>query len=329
MNHILKVSLIASLSAGLIACGSDDSPSLNTAKVSFSIADAPVDSAQEVNVSYSSITLQRPDEADIELLIEDENGDPISINLLDYQDGDSLLVLSDAELPIGEYSELIINTYQCPQNQNGSTEFCNVVDESSATLPLKTPSNKLRLGSFTVTSEGTQAYTIDFNLRKSLVSTANGTSFNLKPHGVTIIDNTAVGSLSGTVDPNLLAAGECAADTGNVVYLYNAPIGETEVLGDEFDPEIDTDVPAEVVAPYASKMVQQDSETNDYVYSFSYLPAGDYLVAFSCSAVDDDPEIYNEISIADPQAQQATVSLEAGVNAEYNFVEAVEEAEAI
>ncbi len=328
MNHILKLTLVASLSAGLFACGSDDSASLNTAKVSFSIADAPVDSAQQVNVSYSSITLQRPGEADIELLIEDENGDPISINLLDYQDGDSLLILSDAELPIGEYSELIINTYQCPQNQNGSTAFCNVVDQTSATLPLKTPSNKLRLGSFTVTSEGTQTYTIDFNLRKSLISTANGSSFNLKPHGVTIIDNTAVGSLSGTVDPNLFSAGECAADTGNVVYLYNAPIGETEILGDEFDPEI-VEVPAEVVAPYASKMVQQDSETNEYVYSFSYLPAGNYLVAFSCSAVDDDPEIHEAINIADPQAQQATVNLEAGVNAQYNFVEVVEEAEAI
>jgi hypothetical protein len=325
MNNIFKLSLIASLILGLTACGSDDSDSQpTTALVSFSIADAPVDSAQEVNVSYASLTLQRTDQDDIELPIEDENGDPISINLLDYQNGDSLLVLSDAELPVGEYSELIINTYECPQNQNGDTQYCNVVEDSNAVLPLKTPSNKLRLGGFTVTTEGTQAYTIDFNLRKSLVSTAGGASYNLKPHGVTIIDNTTVGNVSGTVDPNLLSAGECVADTGNVVYLYTSPIAEESVLGDEFDPEIDTEVPANVVQPYASKMVQLDSETGEYSYSFAHLPAADYLLAFSCSAVNDDPELYDEILIADPSEQQATISVVSGETTEYNFVENIE-----
>ncbi|GDY24569.1 hypothetical protein AHAT_04590 [Agarivorans sp. Toyoura001] len=326
MKNTFNVSLIASLTLSLIACGGDGGSDItppSTAMVSFSIADAPVDSAAEVNVSYTSITLERTGEDDIELPIVDDNGDPITINLLDYQNGESLLVLSDTELPVGDYRELIINTFECPQNQNGSTEFCNVVEDSNATLPLKTPSNKLRLGGFTVTTEGTQAYTIDFNLRKSLVSTANGQSYNLKPHGVTIVDNTTVGEISGSIDPNLLSAGDCQADTGNVVYLYNQPIDGFSVLGDEFDPEIDTEVPTDIVAPYSSKMVQQDSETNLYSYSFAHLPAGDYTLAFSCSAVDDDPELYDAIVIADPQDQDVELTVIAGEVTEHNFEEAI------
>ncbi|MGY5452469.1 DUF4382 domain-containing protein [Agarivorans sp. MS3-6] len=326
MNNFFRVSLVASTITGLLACGGDGGSDItppSTAKVSFSIADAPVDSAQEVNVSYASMTLLRTGQDDIELPLEDENGDPLSINLLDYQNGDSLLVLSEAELPVGEYNELILNTYECPQNQNGSSEFCNVLEDSNAVIPLKTPSNKLRLGSFTVTTEGTQAYTIDFNLRKSLVSTANGQSYNLKPHGVTIIDNTTIGSISGTVDPNLFSAGECLADQGNVVYLYTAPIGELEILGDEFDPEIDTDVSELVRAPYASKMVSLDDDSNDYLYSFAHLPAGEYVVAFSCSAQNDDPELYDEIIIADPIGQAETITVTEGLDTEYHFVEAI------
>ena len=328
MNLFLKTTIACCISTALIGCGSDSSDSEpTTAKVSFSIADAPVDNALEVNVTYQSITLKRNGEDDIELPLVDEEGNeaPQQINLLDYQNGDSLLILSEVELPVGDYQELIINTQGCPQNQNGSTEDCNVVEEDGSILPLKTPSNKLRLGGFTVSVEATQAYTIDFNLRKSLVSTANESSYNLKPHGVTIVDNQSVGSIFGSVDANLFMAGEtCEADTGNVVYLYAGLVDETSVLGDEFDPDVDNNVPEDVVAPYASKMLQLDDSTDLYSYSFNFLPAGDYTLAFSCSAVNDDPEYYDEIMIADPAEQTKQTPLAEGENLMIDFAEIVE-----
>ncbi|MCL1141975.1 DUF4382 domain-containing protein [Shewanella gaetbuli] len=324
----LKTALGCCIAATLYGCGSDDKDDvINTAKVSFSIADAPVENAQEVNVTYKSITLTREDEEDIELLLTNEEGEetPVQINLLDYQNGDSLLVLSEAELPIGEYKELIINTDGCAENNgpNQPTDACNVVDDEG-THPLKTPSNKLKLGSFTVTTEATQAYTIDFNLRKSLVETGNG--YNLKPHGVTIVDSEAIGSIFGSVDENLFAAGEnCEADTGNVVYLYpQATLAEGEVLGDEFDPEL-ANAPDNVVAPLASKMIEVGEESGIYTYSFNFIPAGEYLMAFSCSAVNDDPETYDEITIADPAEQvKESITLAEGENLEIDFVEIVQ-----
>jgi len=321
----LSVCLITSL---LVGCGGSDSSvpePAKTAMVTFSIADAPVDSAKEVNVSYLSLTLKRDGQDDIDIPFVNENGveEVQKINLLDYQNGDSLVVLSNIELPVGTYQELIINTADCPQNQNGATDACYVVEDDDAILPLKTPSNKLKLGSFSISTEGVQAYTIDFNLRKSLVSTANGQSYNLKPHGVTIIDSTTVGAIKGTVDPNLFSAGTCAADMGNVVYLYQAPLELDSVLGDEFDPDIDSSVPSNVIAPYASKMITLSNTANEYVYSFNHLPSGDYLVAFSCSANDDDPEKYDAILIADPTEQTHSVTLQQGELATVNFVEII------
>lgn len=316
----------------LAACGGSDDTAPTTARVSFSIADAPVDSADNVVVTYRSITLKRSaaddDDSDnnIEIPLVDEAGEPVDtlqIDLLDYQNGDSLLVINNVELPVGDYQELIINTEGCPQNQNGSSDDCYVVN-GDGTFPLVTPSNKLRLGGFTVGTEGVQAYTIDFNLRKSLVERSNGMAFNLKPHGVTIVDNSTVGSISGSIDPNLFSAGECIADSGNVVYLYQGAAVEGQILADEFDPEFEDNAPEGAIEPYASKQVALDEESGDYRYQFAFLPQGDYQLAFSCSAENDDPELYDGITIADPEGQVIPYSLSEGENASVDFEETVE-----
>ncbi|MDE1231373.1 DUF4382 domain-containing protein [Vibrio aestuarianus] len=330
MTTNMKFFLLSAISVAVLSgCGSDSAPQQKTAKVSFSITDAPVDTAVEVNVTYKSLIFLRNGQEDIIVPLVNDEGEATTqqINLLDYQNGNSLLILNEVELPVGQYDNLIIETEGCAQNPNGSTDYCNVVD-ANGTYPLKTPSNKLKLGSFTVSVEATQAYTIDFNLRKSLVSTANGQSFNLKPHGITIVESKGVGSVSGKVDVNLLTAGNCPID-GNVVYLYQGnytnelgQVLEGFVLGDEFDPAVDKSVPENVVAPYASKMVE--SADAGYSYSFNFLPQGDYTLAFSCSAIDDNPETYDKIVIADPIDQVKHFTLTEGENLESDFFENVD-----
>ncbi len=333
----------------LIACGggssSEDTPTpveppttvepTSAPLVSFSISDAPSDSVTSVNVTFSSISLKsdnddEDDDSGLEIPILDDSGNPttMTIDLMDYQGGDEKLIISNIEVSAGDYTSFVLNTSDCPQNQNGSTEFCWVVD-SEGIKPLKTPSNKLKLGAFSISSDLEQAYTIEFNLRSSMTNTAGGASYNLKPHGIRIVNGAEVGSLTGVVDVNLLTAGdECETvfeentDHGKVVYLYEGDIAEGTVMGDEYDPnEAQNEIPDNVVMPYASDSISFDTDTDIISYAFAHLPAGNYTVAFSCSAVGDGSVEYDGLTISNPSEQQHSVTISANVESTANFIE--------
>lgn len=339
----MRAFAIISTSLLLSACGGSSSEQENnpdilpeptpTPIVTFFVADAPADSVTSVNVTFNSITLKSADDNDddnsgLELPLLDESGEPtaMTIDLMNYQDGEQKLIIDSVEVPAGEYKSLIINTLECPQNQNGDTSACWVVD-ADGEKPLKTPSNKLRLGAITIAEETEQAFTIEFNLRSSLVSTANSASYNLKPHGIRIVNSDLVGKVSGTVDVNVLTAGEgCEtvftpdSDHGKIVYIYQGMPTEGAILADEFDPEEEqTNDITGVTKPYASDSITFDGE--NYRYSFAHLPAGEYTLAFSCSAVGDDSDSYDLIKIANPEQQIHTVTIEAAGELEQNFTE--------
>lgn len=313
MRSSITIPSLSILALALAGCGGSDSGG-DTAMVSFSVADAPVDDVKAVWVTLESITLTdtNDDTTSQTLVINGEDG--LRINLKDYQDGAKKLILSEEEVALGDYN-LTLNTLNCPQSANGtgSTSYCSIIKNDDTEYPLKTPSNKLKLGSFTVNQEGTQAYTIDFNLRSALVNNGGGDNYNLKPHGISIVDNSTLGSIETTVTDALFYRDDttCTSGTGNALYLYKMEEGDPsfnpsdDILGDEFDRSTDTDVADNIWQPYASKLVTSDGEVTT---TFANLPTGDYTLAFSCSdaGVDqndnavngDDPEIYNQIPVA-------------------------------
>lgn len=303
--------------------------------VSFAVADAPADSVTSVNVTFSSITLKRAsdnegDNSGINIPITDDEGNPttMTIDVMDYQNGEELVIIKNVEVATDNYSSLILNTSGCAQNPNGSDEFCWVIDNDTR-KPLKTPSNKLKLGGFSVSGDQQQTYTIEFNLRSSLTSTAGGSAFNLKPHGIRIVDSTEVGMLQGSVDANLLSAGDgCETaflentEHGKVVYLYQGELVTGAVFVDEFDPdEAKNPRPDNAVKPYSSDTLSFEAATERYVYNFSHLPIGNYTVAFSCSAIGDSANEYDGITIANPTSQIHSVIVEKGTGTVQNFIE--------
>lgn len=303
--------------------------------VSFAVADAPADSVTSVNVTFSSITLKRvsdneSDNSGINIPITDDGGNPttMTIDVMDYQNGEELVIIKNVEVATDNYSSLILNTSGCAQNPNGSDEFCWVIDNDTR-KPLKTPSNKLKLGELSVSGDPQQTYTIEFNLRSSLTSTAGGSAFNLKPHGIRIVNSTEVGTLQGSVDANLLSAGDgCETaflentEHEKVVYLYQGESVTGAVFVDEFDPgEAKNPRPDNVIKPYSSDTLSFEAATNSYVYNFSHLPIGKYTVAFSCSAVGDSANEYDGITIANPTSQIHSVIIEKGTDTVQNFIE--------
>ncbi|MGR5252016.1 DUF4382 domain-containing protein [Vibrio astriarenae] len=309
----MNTKLVAVGSALVLLAGCNDSNSDNptnsneTALVSFAVSDAPVDDATEVVVAFDALELihESGQRYFLNVVDTDDDNDYQQIDLLDYQGNDSRVILSDERIAIGNYRELIVHT-----KSNQSLQWV----EANGKHNLKVPSNKLKLGGFEVDTETVQAFTIEFDLRQSLVlrgNNSNNNGYNLKPHGVKIVDNGAASSLSGHVDPALFTEGDaCTADGGNFVYLYQGHDHEEGTLVDNIDTQDedyldDFELPENYSTPYASTGVSDEGE-----YFFGFIPSGDYTVAFTCGAYIDDPVQYDQIKIANPTEQVKEVILE-------------------
>jgi hypothetical protein len=140
----------------------------------------------------------------------------------------------------------------------------------------------------------TTDFTVDFDLRKSIVAppgqttpvnTCGNQAFLLKP-ALRIVDNLQVGTISGAVDANLVTA-QCPSPNeapypGNV-YLFgpmSAASGITPAMApDDYDAVLnDPNGPD----PIASAMV----DPNTFRYTIGFVPPGNYEVAYTCD-VDD------------------------------------------
>lgn len=327
-SQLSLTSLAASLL--LLGCGGGsnssspevppDPPQSTTADVTFNVSDAPVDNATSVVIAFDKIELVRAGEDNVILEVSGDNQETYrQIDLLQYQGADSAVLLADVEMDVGIYDELILHVI----DESTGQDLSYVIDNSGQ-VPLKQPSQKLRLGGFEVSSTGVQSFTIEFDLRRSLVQNMNGQRYILKPHGVSIIDNGSASSLSGLVDINLFNAGECNSDTGNYVYLYAGHGLNTELMVDNFDPEVTQTIPpaAGALVPINSVSVNYESGNNGS-YAFGFIPAGDYTVTFTCSAEDDDPEQYNEIIIPNPtdQLHEVILTTEQNLTQDFNQIQ--------
>lgn len=333
-SKLISTALIVSAGAMLSACGggSNGSNGSNdnanaTSDVSIRFSDAPVDDVTSVVITVDKIVFNRAGEdivvdtfTSTELGIDD--ADTFQIDLLDVRGNENLLVLDLVELPVGEYQNLRIEVVD--EDVNAS-----YVDENGGARKLiKVPSGELKLGAFTVGDLSSQTFVIEFGLRQAMTYNPGPERYILKPRGVRIVRLADASSISGQVnlaDIHLDAACSAKPDQtiGNVAYLYAGHDLDADLLGDVFvrtdedvqNPEIDPTVPANIIAPLVATTI--DGVTGNYL--FSYLNAGDYTVAISCLAADDDPVNYDEIVIPAPSNALIEVSLPVETNVDCDF----------
>lgn len=296
--------------------GSSDNNTPPTSKVSFSITDAPVDDANAVVITIDKVILRRDGATDVVVdrfnipPLNLANVDTFQIDLLDYQNGNRLLIINDLVVPAGNYSQLILQVI------DGDITRSYVEEIGGAVKPIKQPSGDLKLGGFAANQNGVYAYTLDFDLRKALTYNPGPERYILKPRGVRVVDQALAASLSGSVNPtlfNINTVPQCATKpaptTGNVVYLYQGT-GLTRLV-DIYDPDIATGVPTGSANPYSATDVYQATD-GSWHYNFGFVPAGNYTLAFSCNAAGDFAESYDGISIPLPTDQATEMSLTAG-----------------
>lgn len=383
-NKISYAALMLSVGVGLYSCGGDSS-SEPTIEVPFSlgVSDAFVDDAEAVVITIAEIRLipfdsndddDDDDDDDRETItINQFNGaDTVSLNLLDYTGNEQLTIVSEddeIEVPVGSYlMELIVIDSGSYVILIDDPAEC-VVDEDDMSMAegdgcydIKVPSSRLRLGDFDVVlgaveSSAGPAYTVEFDLTKSLVLRGNDPSKNgfiIKPHGVRVTSSSSSGHIEGDVDLVGIMEIESSVDplcTGvdHTVYLYQGDqTGNPELLADNFDAEDvgfnAADLPAGAISPFASTKVVMDDEDDDdvgidelveYEYEFGFVPNGNnlggnvdpedaiYTVAFACNVgseeLKDNPVTYDGLTIANPKGQLAVVTVLTGEVVELNF----------
>ncbi|WP_100644391.1 DUF4382 domain-containing protein [Alteromonas facilis] len=285
--HFSKFSAIASVLL-LSACGGSGSSESGSptpiapvapapSTLTLRVSDAPIDSAVAVVVEFDSVELVG-DGDPLTFTVEDTAGTARQIDLLAFQGEDFATLLSDIEVEPGTYGQLRLNV-----TSNSYIELDN------GTFDLRVPSGQLKLDGFTISESQQALYTIEFDLRKSLVDAPGQSDIILKPRGVRVVENDSVGTVNGTVDESLITSEACAdkvnLDVGNAVYVYEGLDFAIENLGD------DADEPADIneVSPFTIGEVSLNSN-GAYVFEIAYLPAGDYTLGFTCLAENDLPE---------------------------------------
>jgi hypothetical protein len=313
--------LVAVAAATLLAaCGGEDGGggAQKTGTLKVGITDAPVDFADQVVVQFSGVELKPRD------------GEAFSIDfaakrldLLELQGTRRALLLDGETVPAGEYEWMRLKVDADPNVVGDSyVRLETGGEECEMRVPSGDQTGLKLLRGFTVGAGTITDFTIDFDLRKSVVappgqrtpvSTCGGQAYLLKP-ALRIVDNLQVGVIAGSVDPGLITA-QCASSTeapypGNV-YLFGPIAAGGDVLADDYDGvEADPNGPD----PLTSAMVDR----NTFAYTIGFVPAGDYRVAYTCDlddvAVDADsaaaptpPATAETVRFTPPEGTRVTV----------------------
>jgi len=323
-----KALVVASAAALLAACGGGgDGDKAKTGTLKLGITDAPVDHALEVNLQFTGVELKPVGGAPFSF----DFAPAKNFDLLELNGTTRAMLIDGVEIPAGNYEWVRLKVNADP---NVAGDSYVVLEQSGGQCEIRIPSGdetglKLVRG-FTVAVGAITDFTIDFDLRKSLVEppgqmttvdTCGNQAYLLKPV-LRMVNNLQVGSISGTVDPNLVLA-ECPAANaapypGNV-YLFGP-------IADSVDPA--------TVVPDDYDGVENDANGNDAItsamvdpntgnYTIGFVAPGKYKVAYTCDldsvAVDADLPQTPEETVDFTPAGGTVVTVVSGQNADIDF----------
>ncbi|PSW05220.1 DUF4382 domain-containing protein [Photobacterium lipolyticum] len=302
MKKAVVAVVVGLMLAGCNGGGSSDGGD-GTGKFSLAFSDATVDGLKQVCVAFDKITVHHTnggefswgttsfaaEQSSPECIpagmsipgAEADSPEFMVINLMAYQGSDSLQVLSGEVMEAGKYTQMRLSVLEKGTYSDG-TPYSHVVTDTDNVEGIKVPSGELKLDGFDVTADATQAYTLEFDLRKSMVENANG--YQLKPRGVRLVNNEGVAYIDGTVGSEA-----CLGNLNDAfVYIYPASTQEYGDLGSDFE-------------PFTSAVVEVDTTSGEGQFEVGYVPLGSYDLALVCNGSEDDSELGGDpLSIVDP-----------------------------
>jgi hypothetical protein len=279
----MKSLLLAIAVSALAACNSDDD---STGQISVAVTDSPVDYAEAVVVQFTGVELKPKDGP---AFSRDFVDGPKTINLLPLQGEERAMLLDGEEVPAGEYTWMRLKVQADPDVAGDS-----YITIDGADCELQIPSGDERglqmIRGFTIGAGTTTDFTVDFDLRKSVlrppgqtteVPVCDGQAYVLKPV-LRVVDNLEVGTITGAVDATFIT-GQCESTTTGVypgnVYLFG-PVTDTEPgTPDDYDGIWDDVNGSDALT---SAMVDPDT----FSYTIGFVPAGNYRLAYTCDLDD-------------------------------------------
>lgn len=298
-EHMLKKFLVLLLITALFACDNlgENNENQGSSNLTVGITDAPIDSADEVNVTFTKIEIAKGEDDDAEWITYFEGSQ--SINLLDFQNG-AIFNFPQVELELGEYGQIRLFL----SAEDGDNTI--VIDEETHNLEYNAgvANTGLKLvGGFSLVNGVDTTLTIDFDARKSIVVKGgqNNPSYNLKPT-IKLIQEDLTGNI-------IISNAE--ADT--TYYIYDS---ETDVT----DEESATDEDEETV-PYlnATLSAMSYTEGEDTIVKFAYVPFGTYKVYKSSYNEEDEAQPLTQVLIAENETDTVTISSEDETEVTFTF----------
>ena len=270
----------------LAGCGGSSSPDTVTPSagtISVSITDDPW---HDIDSMVIRITGMDFGHRNGEIHSVDMPGGPVDVDMVQLQNGVHQRLLSDVELPVGEYVWMRLridaNGSFMQESGTGGHHGFRMGQGAGAGLEVHEP--------FHVEPGAHGDYMLEFDVRQGVRHSHNGMMgdrYELH-NAMHLVRMDQAGGLWGTVDPSLVDVNHPGCDTaegGNWMYVFPA---DADAPDDIADTESDG-----VPGPIATDHVEMNPDTGAHEYHFGYLPEGSYRVAFSCSgewdeAGDDD-----------------------------------------
>jgi hypothetical protein len=294
---VASCTLLVAAIAALVGCGggSSDGVQSKTGILRLGITDAPVDQADAVVVQFTGVELKPMGGA----AFSRDFPVPKTLDVLALQGTTRALLLDGESVPAGEYEWMRLKVNADPAVRDSFVKIGG--QECEMRIPSGAETGLKLVRGFTVGVGAVTDFTIDFDLRKSVVQppgqradadTCNGQVYLLKP-ALRIVDNLQVGAISGTIHSSLLTASSCVASTAKPgsVYLFG-PVTASDpapTVPDDVD-----GVTGDGADPITSALVSPDT----FKYTIGFVPVGRYVVAYTCDA--DDSTIDADSDAAPP-----------------------------
>ena len=243
-------------------------------KLNLGVTDAPIDGVKHVVVEFTGVEVKAVNDANPDVF---DFTTPRRIDLLALEGGGSETLLRDEVMPAGNYEWIRLKVNA---GRTASDSYVDLADGSRHALfiPSGNQSGLKLIRGFTIGAGSTSNFTIDFDLRRSVIRPPgqNG-DFVLKPV-LRLVDNLQVGTLSGTIAPALVTT-PCTP----AVYVFTgADIVPDDVGG--------------TTEPFLTARVIQSETTGAWGYRIGFMPVGPYTLALTCAASADDPELNDTLA---------------------------------
>ncbi|MDE2090355.1 MAG: DUF4382 domain-containing protein [Gammaproteobacteria bacterium] len=272
----------------LTSCGGGSGPSSN---LYLYVADAPIDQINSANISMTEVD------------VTGDNGTQYfpfptvtTLNFYNLQGGLSAF-LANLALPSGHYTSITLHFEAAPGTLVSNVTLIGNGNTYPLVIPAGQPTTFTLPVNFIIFKNISASYTIDLNLRSSILpDPSNPNQYILQPV-LRAVDNNDEGSITGTVATSLVPSG-CSP----TVYVYTGNVTPTDV---------DVNAPAGTVQPISSALVGINFTTAIYNFTVAYLPPGLYTIALTCQANLDNPTtadniVFSPVITATVTAQQTT-----------------------